>query len=83
MIADTGDMLKVSGSSSATPVRRTEARQHADQDAEQHADHHQAEVMGAEDQAHALHQGIEFAHGLALSGRRPRGRPVFRHPAAP
>ena len=38
--------------------------------------HHQAEVMGAEDQAHAPHQGIEFAHGLALPTKAARSTSI-------
>ena len=44
MIADVGDMLKVSGKQDRDAVGAAQARQHADDDAEHDADHHHHDV---------------------------------------
>ena len=45
MIADTGCIPKVSGSSSDTPLGAPEAGQDADENTEQHADQHQENMI--------------------------------------
>ena len=60
MIADTGCMPKVSGSSSDTPLGAPEAGQHADENAEQHADHHQENMIARQRDAKAMHESFEI-----------------------
>ena len=56
MIAEVGDIEKVSGSKIAMPLAPPSPGQYADDDAEHDADHHQHHVVGLHDDGEAVEQ---------------------------
>ena len=67
MIAEVGDMPKVSGSRIATPLAPPRPGQHADEHAEQDADEHQHDVVGLQHHGEAVKQIDQLFHGAFLS----------------
>ena len=70
-IADVGSIVKVSGSRIATPFGPPRPGQHADEDAEHEADHHQRQDLPRQQDGKAVQQEIEGFH-RELSDLRSR-----------
>ena len=67
MIAEVGDIEKVSGSKIATPLAPPKTRQHADDDAEHDADHHQHQIVRLQDDRETVKKIADiFEHFLVV-----------------
>ena len=79
MIAEVGDMLKVSGRQNGNAVRATKPRQDADNDAEHNSDDHEQQIERLHDDGEAMNKITNvFQHFSSFL--EPRGKPRRRTP---
>ena len=75
MMAEVGGMVNVSGQQDRHAVGAAEARQHADDDAEQDADHHQGQIVPGERDLEAADERVDLVHVCLPVVSRAQHRP--------